>query len=185
MGTDSSSGVSDVLLVSNYLKGDRKSLQVLYNRYFPKVYRMCFSFSKNRDDAFDLTQDILMKAFSQAASFRGNSRFSTWLYSIAHNHCISHTVRRKKLLYEDIKAAGMMMADGITGDEYEERCRKEEKECRMNEFLDLLPETEKRMLLLKYRSNYSVRELQNEFNLSASAVKMRLMRARQKVTAQV
>ena len=182
--TNKQNNTNDELLLANLLKGDPESLQLLYSKYFPGIYRTCYAFAGNRDDAFDLSQDILMKAFSRAASFRGRSRFSTWLYAIAHNHCISHA-RTKRVSFDDLRAVYGMMTDDITQEEFEFRSRKEEIESRMDHYLDRLGDEDKKMLKLRYQENYSVKELQDKFNLSASAVKMRLMRARKKLAAQI
>ena len=137
-------GLSDEQLISEFLKGDNNCYGILYSRYYSKVYSKCYSFSRNGDDAFDMTQEILLKAICNVSSFGGNSQFSTWLYSIATNYCITQTGKKSRRYHEDIKAAHQI-------------------------------------LVMKYRQNYSVKDLQKEFALSASAVKMRLLRARTKM----
>ena len=137
-------GLSDEQLISEFLKGDNNCYGILYSRYYTKVYSKCYSFTLNSDDAFDMTQEILMKAICNVGSFGGNSKFSTWLYSIATNYCITQTGKKSRRYHEDIKAAHQI-------------------------------------LVMKYRQNYSVKDLQKEFALSASAVKMRLLRARTKM----
>ena len=181
MKTKAFVGISDEQLIQDYLKGNNNSLGILYNRYYSKVYRKCLSFTKNADDAFDLTQDILMKAFSKVASFKGNSKFSTWLYAIAHNYCITASSKVKNYHFEDVAMEQNIRDDSPDSDEMEQRKEYEEKELKLRDVLAEVPELDRSLLNLKYNQNYSVRDLQTEYNLSASAVKMRLMRARQKV----
>jgi RNA polymerase sigma factor (sigma-70 family) len=173
-------GPSDEQLVYGLLNGDNDSMGLLYSRYYPKVFHKCLAFSRNRDDAFDLTQDIMIKTFSNIHSFQGYSRFSTWLYSIAQNHCIS-TVSRAK---DRVPVAYHKCYDALIPDSDQEdldtRNRREEIESSLGEYLRKLPEDDRKILVLKYHQKYSIKAIQDELNLSSSAVKMRLMRARQK-----
>lgn len=174
-------GISDEQLVSGFLKGDMNCFGVLYGRYYSKVYSRCYSFSRNGDDAFDMTQEILLKAIGNVSSFGGKSKFSTWLFSIATNYCISESSKRSRKYHEDIKAAYEILEERMDEEDYEERVKWETLESSLDEYLELLSGEERRLLVLKYRMNYSVKELQKEFELSASAVKMRLLRARMKM----
>jgi RNA polymerase sigma-70 factor (ECF subfamily) len=172
---------NDEQLVREYLNGDNDSLGILYNRYYSKVYHKCLSFSGNQDDAFDLAQDVLMKAFSNIESFKGSSKFSTWLFSITTNHCISAVSKSRIERSLDEGTDNHIIADDTDVDELILRKHREETEIKLDEYLMQLPETDRKMLTLKYYLNYSIKDLQKEFNLSASAVKMRLLRARNKI----
>lgn len=174
-------GLSDEQLIEEFLKGDNSCFGILYNRYYSKVYSKCFSFSRNGDDAFDMTQEILVKAICNVNSFGGNSKFSTWLYSIATNYCITQTKKKRKQYYEDIVAAQHMLAEWMDEEDYKARLKWEALESNLDEYLMMLSEEERQILVLKYRQNYSVKDLQDEFDLSASAIKMRLLRARTKM----
>jgi RNA polymerase sigma-70 factor (ECF subfamily) len=181
MGKNVYQDLSDELLVKKHLRGDNESLGILYSRYYPKVYYKCLSFTRNQDDAFDMAQDVLVKTFCNIRSFRGTSKFSTWLFSITQNHCISQVSKRQDMCgLDDIRPEHFMTED-MDDEAYEERYLREDLEDRMYEYLDRLPYSDKHLLELKYRHGYSVKDLQKEFNLSMSAVKMRLLRARQKI----
>jgi len=181
MKTAEKINLTDEQLVKEYLKGDNNSLGPLYNRYYSKVYHKCLSFSRNPDDAFDLAQDVLMKAFSNIESFKGSSKFSTWLFSITSNHCISMAARSKNECSLNSGSDCNIIADVINEEEFEARKNREDMELKMDEYLTQLPENDRKMLEHKYRLRYSISDLQGEFKLSASAVKMRLLRARNKM----
>jgi RNA polymerase sigma-70 factor (ECF subfamily) len=181
MRTKAFFNISDEQLIQDYLKGNNNSLGILYSRYYSKVYQKCLSFTKNADNAFDLTQDILMKAFTKISTCKGNSKFSTWLYAIAHNYCITATSKTKNDNFEDISMEQNIVDESPDMDELEQRKEYEEKELKLKSVLADVPEIDRNFLNLKYHLNYSVKDLQAEYKLSASAVKMRLMRARQKV----
>ena len=181
MKTASDRYLKDEQLVSNYLNGDNNSLGILYNRYYSKVYHKCLSFTHDQDDAYDTAQDVLMKAFSNVESFKGTSKFSTWLFSITSNHCISQAAKSKKECRMDAHSAYTLIADDFDDEEYDARYRREEMEINIGEYLMQLPATDRKILMLKYLQNYSVKDLQKELGLSISAVKMRLLRARRKI----
>ena len=74
--------------------------KVLYERYVFKVYTKCLSFSKNNQEAEDLCQDIFVKLLDKINGFKGESKFSTWLYSFTHNHCVNYYHRNKFRKFE-------------------------------------------------------------------------------------
>jgi RNA polymerase sigma-70 factor (ECF subfamily) len=171
----------DEHLLSTLKQGNLQSLGELYKRYYPKVYHTCFSYTRNHDDAFDLAQDVMLKAFGNINAFEGKSTFSTWLFSITRNHCLSMISKNGRLYYEDVQSAHYLAADELSSEDLENREKKEQLELQLQHYIDLLPEVDKRMLELKYFQKYSIKDLQIEFDLSASAVKMRLLRARQRI----
>ena len=172
---------SDECLLSTLKQGKLQSFGDLYLRYYPKVYHTCFSYAKNHDDAFDLAQDALLKALVNIETFKGKSTFSTWLFSITRNHCLSLKTKKGRIFYEDVQAAHILAAEEFSSDDLKKREKKEQLELQLQHCMDLLPLEDKRMLELKYYHNFTIKDLQDEFDLSASAVKMRLLRARQRV----
>ena len=176
------SGYSDEQLIHGFLQGDTNCFGILYSRYYSKVYSRCYSFSRNSEDAFDMTQEVLLKAICKVSSFEGNSKFSTWLYAITTNYCITQSAKKSWKYLEDMNVAYDTHDERMDVEAYHERMKWEKLESDLDEYLELLTEEERQVLVLKYRMNYSVKELQKEFALSASAVKMRLHRARLKMS---
>jgi len=72
----------------------RQLLDQLFGRYQNKVALWCLRVTGNRESAADLAQDILLRAYENLDSFRGQARFSTWLYTVTRNHCLNDASRR-------------------------------------------------------------------------------------------
>jgi RNA polymerase sigma-70 factor (ECF subfamily) len=74
----------------------RDAFQNMYELYYPLVHRVCYRYTKNRDEADDLAQEIFLKVHGSFAGFEGNSQPSTWLYRVASNHCLDHLRWKKR-----------------------------------------------------------------------------------------
>src|SRR5450631_2587456 len=70
------------------------SIDELFRRYQSRVAIWCYRFTGERESAADLAQDIFLRAYRNLHSFRGDSRFSTWLFTIARNHCVNEMKAR-------------------------------------------------------------------------------------------
>lgn len=171
--------LSDEALVDLYKERVTEAEAVLYNRHFDKVYRQCQSMLKDADDAFNVAQDALIKAFAKIDSFQGNSRFSTWVYAIALNECLQF-IRHRNSEHRTSLPNVQEVADEPS--DIAVRQQREERELIFASLVDQLSEDEKQLIKMKYWQKASVREIRTAFHLPTdSAVKMRLQRSRQKL----
>ncbi len=97
--------LSDEELIARYQEAGGRPLgtpfaEELFRRHYSRVALWCFRVAGDRDGATDLAQDVFAKAWSHLDSFRAESRFSTWLFMIARNHCFN-ALRSKSRLRED------------------------------------------------------------------------------------
>jgi RNA polymerase sigma factor (sigma-70 family) len=102
---------TDDQLISDSRAGDRDALDALVVRHQPWVLNLSVRMLYRREDAEDATQEILLKAFKALPSFRGDSKFSTWLYRIAVNHLL--TVRTEKWAAADAVCSFSAAAAGL------------------------------------------------------------------------
>src|SRR5678809_688357 len=91
-----STGPSDSEIISQVLKGDHNAYAILVERYKSYVFTLTLRFTKNREDAEEVSQDIFVKAYRYLADFKGTAKFSTWLYTIVNTTCITF-LRKKRL----------------------------------------------------------------------------------------
>lgn len=169
---------TDEELVSNYLETRQNDyFEQLYERYCNKVHRKCLSFTKDSEQAQDLTQDIFLRLITKLGSYKQQARFSTWLYSITHNYCtdqVRSPRRRDEVVigdnWEDINVSD----DGTA--ELDELAAK-----RVQRAMLLLNSEDQQLLRLKYQDDVSIKELANRSALTESAVKMRLKRSRDRL----
>src|SRR5438034_11704622 len=101
---------ADNSLVERYLAGDMTAFDELMIRYERQIYRVCYRFVDNRDDAMDLAQEVFIKAFEHLGTFRRESSLKTWLYRIAMNHCINHVKKHTQEFVEVSEYTGSVRA---------------------------------------------------------------------------
>ncbi|MCR4316414.1 MAG: sigma-70 family RNA polymerase sigma factor [Planctomycetes bacterium] len=98
-------------LIKSARKGERSSFGKLVDIYQDRIFRLIYRMTSHAEDARDLTQDTFIKAYKGLASYKGDSKFSTWLYRIAVNTTISHL--RKAI--SRMPARSLVVSDGESG----------------------------------------------------------------------
>src|SRR5579863_4470169 len=88
--------LTDTEIINQVLHGEQAFYAHLVQRYQQYVFTLVLRFTDNREDAEEISQDIFVKAYRSLADFRGESKFSTWLYTIVRTSCITF-LRKKKL----------------------------------------------------------------------------------------
>ncbi len=174
------STISDKELVSAIVETkDSKMFGILYDRYANVVYNKCLSFSKSKEEAQDLTHDIFVLLYVKLKTFKGESKFSTWLYSLTYNFCVNYVQRIKKKKEEKI-----VVTSTITKYEKHEVADVDlfmVPSEKLMKILDTCKPEDKMILLMKYQDDFSIKEIARVLELGESAVKMRLKRAKVKV----
>ena len=155
--------------------------EILYERYVFMVFNKCLSFSKNNQEAEDICQDIFIKLLIKIKSFKGNSRFSTWLYSFTYNHCVNYYHRNKFNKFEKYTSNIEQMCDEVIAQASDEDFDQLFKLEKLSEALELIPFGDKQILMSKYKDFKSIKDLMELHNAGESAIKMRLKRAKEKL----
>ncbi|WP_431157558.1 RNA polymerase sigma factor [Winogradskyella poriferorum] len=173
--------LTDEALVEAIVKtNDTLLFEVLYDRYATMVYNKCYGFANGVDEAKDLTQDVFLRVFVKLGSFKGRSKFSTWLYAFTYNHCVNYVTRNTAKKIEK-KSVSSDSIENIGEDIDSTREFQSMRVEKLKKVMDLISPDEKMILLLKYQDNLTIKELSDALDIGESAVKMRLKRAKEKL----
>jgi len=177
-------GLSDEALIevaSDNEKGERQSLaaDVLFSRYHEIVYRWCRRYTQEHESALDLAQEALLKARINLGRFRGRARFSTWIFAIVRNECISAMRRRRS--ETDIEELRELLVDPSPGPEVE-LVEREEQDRLMEMLKDTLSDVELDAIWLRCFERLPVDEITRSLSIkSTSGARGILQNARRKL----
>ncbi len=161
-------------LVDLVRQGNKTAFGALYDRYVNTVYNKCLSFTKDRDEAEDITQDIFVKVFEKIHDF-DNRSFGAWLMRITYNQCVDYSRKASKMKHV------RDMVDNLEIEDVDENIEAELMEIKLNaleEILKIIDPNDRAILILKYQEDRKIKDIAELFNIGESAVKMRLSRAR-------
>lgn len=177
---DSFQHLSDEELVDKIVKTNNTVLfGELYDRYSKLVYNKCYSFAKNEAEAEDLTQEIFLQLFIKLNTYKGKSKFFTWLYAFTYNFCVNYINRdTSKKINKNSKPIEENDNLLIEIDDYSLFQLKVDS---LQKALELISPEDKMILLLKYQDDISINELSKILDIGESAVKMRLKRAKARI----
>ncbi|WP_010519212.1 RNA polymerase sigma factor [Croceivirga radicis] len=174
--------LSDEELVAKIVaKNDTLLFGILYDRYVKLVYNKCYGFARSEDEAEDLTQDVFLMLFVKLASFKGKSKFSTWLYSFTYNFCVNYVNRDKQRKMSDQSVPVDNTEYKLAHEDVSDESIYELKASKLAKALEIISPEEKSILLLKYQDGASIKELCDVLEIGESAVKMRLKRSKAKL----
>lgn len=172
----------DEELVESIIKtNNAKLFAELYDRFSQVVYNKCYSFSKSKEEAQDLMHDVFVHLFIKLKTFKGNSKFSTWLYSFTYNFCVNYVQRNTYKKQEKVTVATDNIREIEFLEEVDDSSLLNLKSKKLKIALDLVDASEKMILLMKYQDDMSIKEIQHHLNIGQSAVKMRIKRAKTKI----
>ncbi|MEL6305244.1 MAG: RNA polymerase sigma factor [Bacteroidota bacterium] len=180
-GDDSYAQLTDEELVARIIKNNNPLLfGKLYDRYAKMVYNKCYGFARSQDEAEDLTQDVFLQLFIKLKSFKGKSKFSTWLYSFTYNFCVNYVNRNKQRKMSD-RSVPVEDSEYKLTEEVPDKSLFELKAKKLEKALTLISAEDRSILLLKYQDGASIKELITLMEIGESAVKMRLKRAKERL----
>ena len=153
---------------------------IIYDRYANRVYNKCNGFAVSEAEALDLTQDVFLNLFVKLGSFKGKSKFSSWVYALTYNFCVNYVTRNKGRKIKD-KSSSIDEQEFNLSEEADDKELLELQTEKLEKVLELIEPEDKTILLLKYQDDVSIKELSTLMEIGESAVKMRLKRARARV----
>src|SRR4026207_2108598 len=133
-----STGLNDNELISKVLRGDQQAYAGLVNRYQNYVFTLALRFTKNREDAEEVSQDIFIKAYRALADFRGASKFSTWLYTIVNTTCITFLRQKRTEVHYLDHATIFEVADSVDSGMRSNQVEQKSRVAMVNNAIDML-----------------------------------------------
>lgn len=171
---------NDQHYITKVLEGDTNSFAYLVDKYKDLVYTLAIKVMKNKEEAEEVSQDSFIKAFRSLHSFKGDSKFSTWLYKIAYHNCMDRVKKNARTYNTDTIDEVVENRIKATEDTMQTIERKERAEL-MKECMGELPEEERSILWMFYYKELSLKEIIEVTSLSETNLKVKLHRARKKL----
>jgi RNA polymerase sigma-70 factor (ECF subfamily) len=162
------------------INGDSNSFAYLVDSYKDMVYSLAYKMTKNKEESEEISQDTFIKAYKNLNKFKGESKFSTWLYRIAYHTSLDQIKKHKNnnatFEIHEVTLNQIQSADDILqGIERRERAKI------MDECLLRLPEEERSILWMFYYDELSLKEIIEVTSLTEANVKVKLHRARKRL----
>jgi RNA polymerase sigma-70 factor (ECF subfamily) len=169
--------------VSRAQRGSEEAFTELVEAYQTHVYNLCYRMLGSAESAEDAAQETFLRAFQNLHRYDDSRPFGTWLLSIAAHYCIDR-IRRRRLslisLDDDADGSPLELADADAPSPENETLRREQRE-QLQGALTRLASIDRAAIVLRYWHDYSEAEIAETLNLTLSAVKSRLHRARREL----
>ncbi|HMU45868.1 MAG TPA: RNA polymerase sigma factor [Chitinophagaceae bacterium] len=173
-----STGLNDNEIISKVLAGDHQAYEGLVNRYRNYVFTLTLRMIKSREDAEEVAQDVFIKAYKYLADFRGTAKFSTWLYTIVNNTCISFLRKKKPDIHSLDNERVFEVADSVESGMGANQVEQKSRIAMVNKAISLLGPDDAEIITLFYKAEQSLDEIAQVLGLEVNTAKVRLHRAR-------
>jgi len=170
----------DLYHIEAIKNGNVQAFSFLVDKYQKMVYLLALKLLKKPEEAEEMAQDTFIKAFQKLDSYEGKSKFSTWLYSITYNGCISE-LRKRRIEFKSLDDRQISEQDEQKMHDYYRETKKEDQEKYLNLALEQLPEDDQVLVTLYYYESQSMDEISEITGLTVSNIKVKIHRARKKM----
>jgi RNA polymerase sigma-70 factor (ECF subfamily) len=189
-GTSTPIPTADQALLARLQSGDERALADLADAYSSKIYQLAFRYLRNKEDAEEITQDVLFKVYRKVDGFRGDAQLSSWIYRITFNAAMSRlrTARYQRAQAEDRRAAAATDEDGLMtprtpdvadwSDMADERVLRTQLRQRVFRAILALPAIYRAPVLLRDIQGMSTEEASAMLKVKDQTLKSRLHRGR-------
>ncbi|MBR6840382.1 MAG: sigma-70 family RNA polymerase sigma factor [Oscillospiraceae bacterium] len=176
----------EAMIVRKVLQGDVNAFEKLVTEYEKAVYAIAQRMTGNAEDAADMTQETFIKAYNSLSSFRGDSKFSVWLYRIANNVCLDFLRSKNRrptvsLSTEDDDGEETQLDIADESQSPELLLESSLTRDAVRRGLDSLPPDYKQILLLREIQGLSYEEIAAALDIESGTVKSRIFRARKRL----
>ncbi|WP_192500419.1 RNA polymerase sigma factor [Flavobacterium sp. PL002] len=172
--------IEDTYYITKIIAGDTKAFAVLVDRYKDLVFTLALRMLKNREEAEEVAQDTFIKVFKSINKFKGDSKFSTWIYRITYNSCLD-VLKKYKQEYKLDPIDEYTERQLVTFENAFDALADKEQRQTIETCLQKLPEEDGFLLTLYYFEEQSIDEIAKIVGLTTNNVKVKLFRSRKKL----
>jgi RNA polymerase sigma-70 factor (ECF subfamily) len=176
------SKLTDEVLMSRIKNGDSNAFNELYSRYSQRLYYFFYRMlGADPENANDFLQDIFLKVINKPELYNSSYQFSNWIFSIAHNMCKNEYRKRevRKIIQSESNT------EQFVDEAAEMQNNKESLLSSLFNELERLDENQRSILILKYKENFSLKEISEILKLPVGTIKSRLHYARLELSKRV
>ncbi|MEM5566991.1 sigma-70 family RNA polymerase sigma factor [Psychroserpens sp. AS72] len=171
---------NDQILINQIIEGDANAFSVLVDRYKSLVFTLALRMLKNREEAEEVAQDTFIKTYKSLDRFKGDSKFSTWIYRVCYNTCLDRIKKNKKHL-NDVEINEFTAHEVKTIDNALTNIEAKEQEKAIQRCIESLPSEDSFLLTLYYFDDLSLDEISKVVGITANSIKVKLFRCRKKL----
>lgn len=168
--------------INKIIEGDSSAFAVLVNQYKDLVFSLALKMLKNKEEAEEVSQDTFVKVFKSINKFKGDSKFSTWIYKVTYNTCLDRMKKNKRdrdtIPIDDFSENQIKTLETVL-DAIDERDRNK----MIQDFIQLLPSEDGFLLTLFYFEEQSLEEISKVMNSNTNNIKVKLYRSRKKLAS--
>ena len=170
----------DQKCIEAILNGDANAYSLLVDRYKDLVFTLALRMMKHREEAEEVAQDSFIKAYRSLEKFKGDSKFSTWMYRVTYNTCLDRLKKNKRK--QNTVAIDEFTEHKVkTIDNALDKIEKEERQTAIRQCLDQLSSEDNYLLTLYYFDELSLDEIAKIIGLKPNNVKVKLHRSRKRL----
>lgn len=169
-------------ILESIVKGEKASFSILYEHFSEKVYNTALSYTKSVEDAEEITQDVFVKIYKSAATFKGDSSLNTWIYRIAVNTSLNYLKRNNRFTFiKNTLPASQSIEFEHPGVVLENK----ENAAALYKAMDCLPESQKTAFILSYMEDLPRQKVADIMEISLKAVESLLQRAKNNIRSEL
>lgn len=171
--------MDDKELILAFKNGDEQAFNEIVNKYRQRVYHTVYRIVRNEDEAFDISQDVFIRAYKALPDFREDSSLFTWLYRIATNLSINHIKRNKFRKFTGLDKVSFFLSSN--NDNPHKKVENDELREKIEEAIVELPDKQRIVFVLRYYENMKHKEIAKITNRSEGSVKANYYHALKKM----
>lgn len=171
---------NDQVYIDKILNGDMHAFSILVDRYKDLVFSLSLRMMKHKEEAEEVAQDTFIKVYRSLDKFKGDSKFSTWIYKVTYNSCLDRLKKNKRQqatvtidAFTEHKLKSLETAFDLMA--------ADEKKSAIEACLDQLPSEDSFLITLYYFEEQSLDEISKVVGLKPNNIKVKLFRARKKL----